>query len=55
MTRGYTYRHRLMGRIYEVVKMSSGAMMYVPSFIKIGLAIQKLIRKDTLTHSTEIA
>jgi hypothetical protein len=25
------------------VKMGSGVMIYIPSFIKIGLAIQKLI------------
>jgi hypothetical protein len=27
------------------VEMSSGAMMYIPSFIKTGLGIQKLIGK----------
>jgi hypothetical protein len=27
------------------VKMGSGAMIYIPSFIKIGSAIQKLIRE----------
>jgi hypothetical protein len=26
------------------VEMGSGAMIYVPSFIKIGLGIQKLVR-----------
>jgi hypothetical protein len=30
-----------MGRIYEVaVEMGSGAMVYIPSFIKIGSGIQ---------------
>jgi hypothetical protein len=33
-----------MGEIYEVaVELGSGAMIYIPSFIKIGSAIQKLI------------
>jgi hypothetical protein len=27
----------------HAVEMGTGAMMYVPSFIKIGLGIQKLI------------
>jgi hypothetical protein len=31
------------------VEMGSGAMVYVPSFIKIGSGIQKLIRVDTQT------
>jgi hypothetical protein len=34
--------------------MGSGAMIYIPSFIKTGSAIQKLIREDT-TDSMEIA
>jgi hypothetical protein len=29
------------------VEMGSGAMMFIPSFIKIGSGIQKLIRGDT--------
>jgi hypothetical protein len=32
------------------VKMGSGAMIYHPSFIKIGLSIQKLMGGDTQTH-----
>jgi hypothetical protein len=33
-----------MGEIYEyAVEMSSGAMIYIPSFIKIGSGIKKLI------------
>jgi hypothetical protein len=32
------------------VDMGSVAMIYVPSFIKIGSGIQKLIREDTQTH-----
>jgi hypothetical protein len=32
------------------VQMGSGAMICVPSFIKIGSGIQKLIRGDTQTH-----
>jgi hypothetical protein len=29
--------------------MGSGAVIYVPSFIKIGSGVQKLIMGDTLT------
>jgi hypothetical protein len=32
-----------------VVEMDSGAMIYVPSFIKIGSGIQKLIGGDSQT------
>jgi hypothetical protein len=33
-----------MGGIYDVaVEMGSDAMIYIPSFIKIGFGIQKLI------------
>jgi hypothetical protein len=36
----------LTGRIYKyAVEMGSGALIYIPSFIKIGSAIQNLIRK----------
>jgi hypothetical protein len=46
-----------MGWIYEVaVEMGSGAMTYVPSFIKIGSGIQKLIEGiHRHTDSMEIA
>jgi hypothetical protein len=30
--------------------MGSGAMIYIPSFIKIGSSILKLIRQDSQTH-----
>jgi hypothetical protein len=30
--------------------MNSGAVIYVPSFIKIGSGVQKLIGGDTETH-----
>jgi hypothetical protein len=33
------------------VEMGSGAMIYVPSLIKIGSGIQKLIRGDTQTQT----
>jgi hypothetical protein len=33
------------------VEMGSGAMIYIPSFIKIGSGIQKLIREDTHTDT----
>jgi hypothetical protein len=32
------------------VEMGSAAMIYIPSFIKIGPGIQKLIRGDSQTH-----
>jgi hypothetical protein len=32
------------------VEMDSGAMMYIPSFIKIESVIHKLIEWDTKTH-----
>jgi hypothetical protein len=38
------------------VEMSSGAMIYIPSFIKIGSGIQKLLEGGyTDTESMEIA
>jgi hypothetical protein len=33
-----------MGFMKYSIEMSSGAMMYIPSFIKIGSDIQRLIR-----------
>jgi hypothetical protein len=35
--------------------MTSGAMIYIPSFIKIGSGIQELIGKDPQTHNIVIA
>jgi hypothetical protein len=35
--------------------MGSGAVIYVPSFIKIGSGIQKLIEGETHTDSKAIA
>jgi hypothetical protein len=32
------------------VEMGSGAMVYIPSYMKIGAAIQNLIVGDTQTH-----
>jgi hypothetical protein len=31
-------------------EMGSGATIYIPSFIKIGSGIKKLIKGDTQTH-----
>jgi hypothetical protein len=31
-------------------EMGSGAMIYIPSFIKIGSGIQKLTGRDSQTH-----
>jgi prolyl-tRNA synthetase len=47
--------HRLMGFVKYTTEMVSGAMIYIPSFIKIGSAIQKLIRGNTSIHSIPIA
>jgi hypothetical protein len=33
------------------VEMGSGAMVYIPSFVKIGSGIQKLIERDTHTDT----
>jgi hypothetical protein len=35
------------------VEMGSGAMIYIPSFIKIGTGIQNLIRRDTQVHKQQ--
>jgi hypothetical protein len=41
----------LRRKIYGVsVEIGLGTMIYIPSFIKIGSAIQKLIGGDTQTH-----
>jgi hypothetical protein len=41
-----------MGDIYEVaVEMGSGAMIYIPSFIKTGSVSQKLIGKGIHKHT----
>jgi uncharacterized RmlC-like cupin family protein len=41
----HTETHRLIGEIYEIaVEMGSGAMIYIPNFIKIGSGINRLIR-----------
>jgi hypothetical protein len=32
------------------VEIDSGGMIYIPSFVKIGLGIQKLIGRDSQTH-----
>jgi hypothetical protein len=37
------------------IEMGSGAMIYIPSFIKIGSGILKLIGGGEYTDSTEIA
>jgi hypothetical protein len=46
MIKGYTYRHRLLRRIYAV-EMRSHIMMYMSSFVKIGSDIKKLMRGHT--------
>jgi hypothetical protein len=44
-----------MGWIFKYVIMSSGSMMYIPGFIKIGSGIQKLMGEYTDTDSMVIA
>jgi hypothetical protein len=48
-TGGYTYKHtdRWEGFMKYDVEMGSGAMIYVPSFIKIGHSIQNLVEGTT--------
>jgi hypothetical protein len=42
------------GFMKYAVQMSSGAMIYIPSFIQIGSVIQKLIGgRDSQTHRQE--
>jgi hypothetical protein len=49
--RGYAYRQRLMGEFMKyVVETGSGAIIYIPSFIKIGAGIQKLIKGGAQTY-----
>jgi hypothetical protein len=36
------------------IEVVSGAMIYIPSFIKIGSSIQNLISSNSQTHSMEI-
>jgi hypothetical protein len=44
--------HRLLGGIMKfAIEMGSGAMIYIPIFIKIGSGIPKLIRGNT--HSSK--
>jgi hypothetical protein len=42
-----------MGGIFfkQAVEMGSGAVIYVPSFIKIGSGVQRLTGGDTQTHT----
>jgi hypothetical protein len=48
----YIQTDRLMRGIYELrVEMGSVAVTYIPSFIKIGLSIQKLIEEHTDTQT----
>jgi uncharacterized protein YbbC (DUF1343 family) len=44
--RGYTYRHAdwLDRFMKHATEMSSGVMIYIPSFLQIGSGIQNLIR-----------
>jgi hypothetical protein len=46
-----------MGGIFfiDAIDIGSGAVIYVPSFIKIGSGIQKLIVGDTQTDSKVIS
>jgi uncharacterized RmlC-like cupin family protein len=51
----YTYRHTdwWEGIMEYAAEMSSGAMIYIPSFIKTGSGIQKLIAGVTKTQDGE--
>jgi hypothetical protein len=39
------------GEFFYAAQMGLGAMIYVPSFIKIGSGIEKLIRRGTQTDT----
>jgi hypothetical protein len=39
------------GIVNYAVEMGSGVVIYIPSFIKIGSGVQKLIGGDTQTHT----
>jgi hypothetical protein len=43
--------HRLMGFVKYALEMGSGAIIHIPYFIKIGSAIQKLIRGKEYTDT----
>jgi hypothetical protein len=45
------YAYRWVGFMKYAVEMGSGAMIYIPSFIKIGSGIQKLLGGDTNTDT----
>jgi hypothetical protein len=49
--RGYTYRHTdwWEGFVKYATEMASGAMICIPSFIKIGFGIHKLIGGDHIS------
>jgi hypothetical protein len=55
-TRGYTYRHTdwWKGFMKYAVETGSGTVIYLPSFIKIGSVIQKLIGGIHRQHSDRI-
>jgi hypothetical protein len=38
-------------QILELAEMGSGALIYVPSLIKISSGVQKLLGRDTHTHT----
>jgi hypothetical protein len=46
----YTQTQRLRGFIKYAVKMGSGVMICIPSFIKIGSGIQKLMGSEIHRH-----
>jgi hypothetical protein len=43
------------GFMNYLVEMGSGAVIYVPGFIKIGSAVQTLIKGDSQTRRIKIA
>jgi hypothetical protein len=49
---GYTYRHTDWRERFMkyAVEMGPVAITYIPSFIKVGSGIRKLIRGDSQTH-----
>jgi hypothetical protein len=47
-----THRHtgRWEGFMKYAVEIGSGVMIYIPSFIKFGSGIEKLVRGNSQTH-----
>jgi hypothetical protein len=52
----FTYRHTDWWKVFMkyAVEMGSGAMIYIPSFIKTGSAIQTLMGRGEYRHTNSM-